>query len=61
MAVWRLTIAVFYYPLIIAAALYIWLKDLHWGWALCLLVLVAWQDPLIRILLDRVKKRSRSK
>jgi len=58
LAIVHMAIALFWYPFLIGAALYIWIADLHWGWALALLALVLWRDPVPRYIYRAIKKRA---
>ena len=60
LVVLRMLRAYLYYPLLIGSAIWIYIKDAHFIWAIALLIGVWFFDPvvhLIRYRLRRIKKQ----
>lgn len=52
---WRLGLAYLYYPIIFGLAIWLTVKDVHWGYGVLLLIFVLLTDPLFRILYRRFR------
>ncbi|MEE9347877.1 MAG: hypothetical protein V3U82_06755 [Robiginitomaculum sp.] len=58
-AYWRFFYLSLYYPVIIAALIWLTVKRAHWGWGLALIAVALLFDPLWRGLWRRFKRGGR--
>lgn len=50
MALWRLFHAIAFYPIMIGVFIWLYIKDAHWIYGLCVILIILIFDPIWRIL-----------
>jgi hypothetical protein len=58
---WSMLRIYLFYPLMIAAFLYVYVKDYHWIWGLFIIIGILIIDPIYRILWRSIRRKIKSK
>lgn len=54
---WQLLRVYLFYPLMIAAFIYVYIKDYHWIWGLLIIIAILLIDPTYRLLWRGLKRK----
>ena len=58
---WRMIRVFLFYPLLIGAFFYVYIKGYHWIWGLLIIILILFVDPTFRILWRGIRRTMRRK
>jgi len=54
---WRMVRVFLFYPAMIAAFFYVYIKDYHWIWGLLIIIAILVIDPVYRILWRGIRRK----